>query len=114
MIAGTVSHYAIGERLGAGGMGVVYRARDKMLGREVALKFVAAHLAGSDFLKERLLREARAISALSHPNVATIYEIGDSPEGLFLALEFLPGGTLRSKLEQRKSTGRSLSVSQAV
>ena len=79
-------------------MGVVYRARDTSLNRFVALKFLAGHLLNSESARTRFYHEARIISALSHPNIAVIYEIGEEADEPFLALEYLSGGTLHSRL----------------
>jgi class 3 adenylate cyclase/tetratricopeptide (TPR) repeat protein len=99
MMGQTVSHYKIVERLGAGGMGVVYRAFDTRLDRIVALKFLTPHLAASEAAKERFLSEARAASAIDHPNIATIHEIGETPDGgVFIVMAYYPGPTLRDKL----------------
>src|SRR6185436_16305710 len=99
----TVSHYEILGKIGEGGMGVVYKARDVRLGRVVALKFLSSWLSESEHVAARFEDEARAISALNHPNIATIFELGADGEERFLALEFLPGGTLNSLLRQRKT-----------
>src|SRR6185295_14068578 len=103
-----VSHYDLGEKLGEGGMGVVYKAWDRKLNRFAALKFLSAHLAGSQADVARFQQEARAISALNHPNIATIYEIDEVDGHCFLALEYLPGGTLQTALEHLTVAGQQL------
>jgi tRNA A-37 threonylcarbamoyl transferase component Bud32/tetratricopeptide (TPR) repeat protein len=96
-----VAHYEIVARVGSGGMGVIYRARDVRLARHVALKLLPPHLTRNASARERLLREARAASALEHPNIATIFEIGDAPDGrTFIAMAWCEGETLRARLER--------------
>ena len=115
MISGkNISHYELAEKLGEGGMGVVYKAWDLTLGRPVALKFLPGHMADSAEQVTRFRQEARAISAVNHPNIATIYEIGEVEGQCFLALEYLSGGTLETALQQLKAAVQQLSMEQAL
>ncbi len=97
----TLGHYKILDRIGAGGMGEVYRARDTRLGRTVAIKVLAATVAGDGERRERFLQEARATAALSHPNISALYEIGDENGQLYLVFEFVPGETLTAAIAGR-------------
>jgi len=102
MIGKKVSHFSILEKVATGGMGVVYKALDEKLERNVALKFVADPLSKDPAAIGRFLREARAVSALNHPNVCTIYEVDEFENSFFLALEFLDGESLEQYMSHQK------------
>src|SRR5438093_6197157 len=97
----TFGRYEILDKLGEGAMGVVYRARDGSLGRVVALKMLAADLGAEEELHQRFQREAEAIGRLSHPNIVTVYDVGEASGQLYMAMELLEGEDLRSLIEKR-------------
>ena len=114
MAPSNVSHYEIIEKIAEGGMGIVYKARDVRLDRVVALKFLSPNLPASNDQVEQFFHEARAISKLNHPNIATIFEIDEVGEEPFLALEYLPGGTVREKIRDEYAGGKRMPVRKIV
>ena len=112
MIGRTISHYRIVEKLGEGGMGVVYIAEDTHLGRRVAFKTLTARGSDNQHFRARFLREARAVSALSHPNIGAIYDYGETEEGdPYIVMELIKGEILSDLMHKEKLTvGRSISI----
>src|SRR5690349_22898879 len=111
MIGQTIAHYEIIEILGRGGMGVVYKALDTRLKRPVAIKMLPAELTWDEHSKKRLFAEARAASSLNHPNICTVYEIGEVGNRLFLVMEYLAGRNLANEIaDARLDVNRALDI----
>jgi len=106
----TLARYRIIAKIGAGGMGEVYRAQDTELGRSVALKFLPADVEAHDSRLKRLIQEAKAASALNHPNILTVYELGRHDQHTFIATEFVEGVTLREHMRQRLTLTEVLDI----
>ena len=104
-----LSHYRLVEKIGEGGMGVVWRARDEKLRRDVALKVLPAELVEDPERRRRLLREARSAAAINHPNIGTVYEVDEADGTVFIAMELVEGETLRSLLD-----GKPLAIPEAL
>ncbi|HTK82607.1 MAG TPA: protein kinase [Bacteroidota bacterium] len=113
MIGQTISHYKILEKLGEGGMGVVYKAQDTKLDRFVAIKFLPPHLSSSEENKARFIQEAKATAALNHSNILNVYEINESDAGTFFVMEFIDGHTLKTYIANLKS-GEVITSKQAI
>jgi serine/threonine protein kinase/Flp pilus assembly protein TadD len=113
MIGQRITHYEILEKLGEGGMGVVYKAHDTKLDRPVAIKFLPVHLSASADNKARFIQEARATAALNHPNILNIYDIDEQDGGLFFVMEYIEGETLKSRINALKTT-EGLPLRQAI
>ena len=100
MAVSSLSRYKVLQKLGGGGMGVVYKAEDTRLKRTVALKFLPEEIGENPSSKERFLREARAAGALDHPNIAVVHDVGESPDGMFIAMAYYPGESIKKKIER--------------
>src|ERR1700737_1592667 len=110
----TVSHYRILEKVGGGGKGVVYKGEDIKLGRNVALKFLPDEISGNQQLVQRFQREARTTSALNHPHILTVYEVGEDKGTLFIATELVEGRTLRDLLHGPLSCDQALAFAKQI
>src|SRR5436309_10677112 len=113
MIGQTVSHYKILEKLGEGGMGIVYKAQDTKLDRPVAIKFLPLHLTDSQENKARFMQEAKSAAALNHPGILNVYEIDEQKNGIFFVMEYIEGKTLKAHIAGLK-TGGGVPVQQAI
>src|SRR3989304_1505122 len=113
MIGQTVSHYKIVDKLGEGGMGIVYKARDLKLDRPVAVKFLSQHLSASDESKTRFVQEARSAAALNHPNILNVFDIDEQDGKIFFVMEYVEGKTLKSYITSLQ-TGEGISLRQAI
>src|SRR5580692_9295119 len=110
LVGEKLAHFRIEAELGEGGMGVVYRATDEKLRREVALKVLPESFARDEERRRRFLREARAAAAITHANIATVYEVGEADGHIFIAIELVEGETLRARLEKGVSVVEGVKI----
>ena len=108
MLNQTLSHYRVLEQIGAGGMGVVYRARDEQLERDVAIKVLPSRVLADEDARKRFRKEALSLARLNHPNIATVHEFGTQGDVDFLVVEYIPGTTLDAKLARGSLTSKEI------
>jgi eukaryotic-like serine/threonine-protein kinase len=114
LVGQSLAHFRVVEKLGEGGMGVVYKATDDKLGRAVALKVLPEHFAKDQERRQRFLREARSAAAVTHPNIATVYEVGEADGHIFIAMEYVRGRALSELLGERLPVPETLRLARCI